>query len=85
MLENLKSNHAKAYGKLRQYGNAIRVMNLGYDVFVAMNAKVVSDNPTFFRFYLSLSACKTGFVNGCRPLIGVDGCHLTGQFRGVLL
>ncbi|KAK2658048.1 hypothetical protein Ddye_011100 [Dipteronia dyeriana] len=29
--------------------------------------------------------CKTGFVNGCRPLIGIDGCHLTGQFGGVLL
>ena len=26
-----------------------------------------------------------GFLEGCRPFIGVDGCHLKGPFRGVLL
>ncbi|TXG62753.1 hypothetical protein EZV62_009747 [Acer yangbiense] len=85
VLENLKSDHAKAYAKIRKYGNVIRVMNLGSDVYVALNPDVVSVNPTFFRFYLSFKACKIGFKNGCRPLIGVDGCHLTGQFGGVLL
>ncbi|TXG60442.1 hypothetical protein EZV62_015015 [Acer yangbiense] len=85
VLENLKSDHAKAYAKIRKYGNVIRVMNPGSDVFVALNPDVVSVNPNFFRFYLSFKACKIGFKNGCRPLIGVDGCHLTGQFGGVLL
>ncbi|TXG69750.1 hypothetical protein EZV62_004685 [Acer yangbiense] len=85
MLENLKSDHAKAYAKIRKYGNVIRVMNPGSDVFIAINPNVVSVNPTFFRFYLSFKACKIGFKNGCRPLIGVDVCHLTGQFGGVLL
>ncbi|KAK2634600.1 hypothetical protein Ddye_029392 [Dipteronia dyeriana] len=84
VLENLKPDHTKAYGKLRQYGNEIHVTNLRSDVFVAMNPNVVSNNLTFFRFYLSFSVCKTGFVNGC-PMIGVDGCHLTCQFEGVLL
>ena len=85
VLGNLKSDHAAAYAKIRVYGNVIRVMNPGSDVFVAINPDVVSVNPTFFRFYLSFKACKIGFKNGCRPLIGVDGSHLTGQFGGVLL
>ncbi|TXG56745.1 hypothetical protein EZV62_018058 [Acer yangbiense] len=85
MMETLKSNHTKVYAKLKMYGNVLRVMNVGFDMFVAMNPNVVSDNPTFFRFYLNFNACKTGFLNGCRPLIGVNWCHLTGQFGGVLL
>ncbi|KAK2653318.1 hypothetical protein Ddye_013174, partial [Dipteronia dyeriana] len=60
-------------------------MNARSDVFVAINPNVVLDIPTFFRFYLSFSACKIGFMNGCRPLIGVDGRQLSGQFEGVLL
>ncbi|KAK2642022.1 hypothetical protein Ddye_023785 [Dipteronia dyeriana] len=28
--------------------------------------------------------CKTK-EKGCRPLIGVDGCHLTGEFGGIML
>ncbi|GAB4861938.1 hypothetical protein Ancab_037193 [Ancistrocladus abbreviatus] len=26
-----------------------------------------------------------GYLRGCRPFIGVDGCHLTGPFGGILL
>ena len=28
---------------------------------------------------------KSGFLNGCRPFIGVDGCHLRGPYGGVLI
>ncbi|KAK9274637.1 hypothetical protein L1049_021888 [Liquidambar formosana] len=34
--------------------------------------------PVFKRFYVYLYAIKSGFRAGCRPLIGVDGCHLKG-------
>ncbi|TXG48433.1 hypothetical protein EZV62_027727 [Acer yangbiense] len=27
----------------------------------------------------------TRFVNGCRPLIDIDGCHLTSEYGGVIL
>ncbi|TXG50735.1 hypothetical protein EZV62_023259 [Acer yangbiense] len=40
---------------------------------------------TFQRFFLSFQAQKEGFMFGCRPFIGVDGCHLKGKFPGVLL
>ncbi|KAK2664638.1 hypothetical protein Ddye_003212 [Dipteronia dyeriana] len=84
-LETLKIHHVEAYVKLMKYGNVIHLMNPRTNVKVAMNPHVKSDNPTFMRFYLSFNACKSGFFNGCRPIIGVDGCHLSGQFGGVLL
>ncbi|XP_070672413.1 uncharacterized protein [Malus domestica] len=37
------------------------------------------------RIYICLGACKNGFKNGCRQLIGLDGCHLKGMFKDQLL
>ncbi|KAL0394980.1 UNVERIFIED_CONTAM: hypothetical protein Slati_4464200 [Sesamum latifolium] len=31
------------------------------------------------------SSSEEGFLSGCRPFIGVDGCHLKGPYGGVLL
>lgn len=28
---------------------------------------------------------KKGFIDGCRPFIGMDGCHLMGPYGGVLI
>lgn len=40
----------------------------------------------FFKgFFLSFPALKVGYLTGCRPFIGLDGCHLKGPYRGVLL
>ncbi|KAL0414385.1 UNVERIFIED_CONTAM: hypothetical protein Sradi_1640200 [Sesamum radiatum] len=39
----------------------------------------------FKRFYVCFAAVKKGFLSGCRPFIGVDGCHLKGPYGGVLL
>lgn len=39
----------------------------------------------FKRMYICLKAVKLGFLAGCRPFIGVDGCHLSGLNSGVLL
>ena len=39
----------------------------------------------FQRFMFNFAALKNRFINGCRWFIGLDGCHLKGPFRGVLL
>ena len=31
------------------------------------------------------NAKKQGFLNGCKPFIRLDGCHLKGRFCGQLL
>ncbi|VVA28315.1 PREDICTED: Transposase MuDR plant [Prunus dulcis] len=45
----------------------------------------VEPHPHFQRLYECLDACKKGFLAGCRPIIGVDECHLKGPFSGQLL
>ena len=45
----------------------------------------IAMNPTLKRFFLCFDAMKKDFINGCRPFLGIDGCHLKGPFRGVLL
>lgn len=41
--------------------------------------------PIFERLYFCFDGCKKGFIKGCRPFIGVDGCHLKIKYDGQLL
>ena len=41
--------------------------------------------PHFERLYVCLAECKKGWKDGCRPLIGLDGCHVKGPHTGQLL
>ena len=41
--------------------------------------------PKFKRIYITYNAQKVGFLGGCRPIIGLDGCHLKGRFGGQIL
>ncbi|XP_073154070.1 uncharacterized protein [Henckelia pumila] len=34
------------------------------------------ETPTFEKLYFSLNAMKNAFLEGCRPIIGLDGCFL---------
>lgn len=48
---------------------------------------VKSDGATtrFQRIFLCFGGQKKGFLNGCRPFIGVDNCHFKGKYKGILL
>ena len=69
----------KQYERLWDYAAAIRKWNVGSTV------KIQTTNDVFERMYICLDACKRGFLEGCRPLIGIDGCHLKGTTGGQLL
>ena len=47
--------------------------------------KIQIANNVFERMYVCLDACKREFLAGCRPLIGIDGCHLKWTTGGQLL
>ena len=34
---------------------------------------------------MCLDGCKRGFLDGCKPIIGLDACHLKGVVAGQLL
>jgi hypothetical protein len=38
----------------------------------------------FTRMFVALKACVDGFLNGCRPFLGVDSIVLIGRWRGQL-
>ena len=42
-------------------------------------------NPIFKRFFMFIDGSRRGFFEGCRQFVGVDGCHLKGPYKGVLL
>lgn len=69
----------KQYNQLWDYGAELRRSNLGSCLFLN-----ISDG-CFGTLYMSLDACKRGFLKGCRPLIYLDGCHIKTKFGGQIL
>ncbi|TXG46980.1 hypothetical protein EZV62_026274 [Acer yangbiense] len=64
-----------------RYAFMVQQCNPGSAVYIALQ----QPKPTFHRFFLSFEAQRMGFMEGCRPFIGIDGCHLKGPYGGVLL
>lgn len=44
-----------------------------------------SGNNYFKRFYICFKGVKEGWLQGCRRIIGLDGCFLKHTCRGKLL
>ncbi|CAL2229685.1 unnamed protein product [Prunus armeniaca] len=42
------------------------------------------DRPQFQRIYIYLAACKV-FLDGCRHVVCLDGCHVKGPHPGQVL
>ncbi|KAG8371257.1 hypothetical protein BUALT_Bualt13G0068800 [Buddleja alternifolia] len=60
----------------------VREMNVHVSRNQAYRAKW---NDRFGKLYTCFKGLTDGFLVGCRPIIGVDGCHLKGPHGGVLL
>ncbi|KAH9623644.1 hypothetical protein KSS87_021988 [Heliosperma pusillum] len=77
-------NGKDQYGKVWDYAASLRKYNSGSTAFVVCD-NIERPPPIFRRIYICLAACKEGFTKGCRPLLGVDGCHLKGPYPGMIL
>ena len=69
------------YGKLKDYAEMIRLTDKGSGVILQTKMEDENAQPKFKRMYIRYNAQKVGFLGGCRPIIGLDGCHLKGRFR----
>ncbi|XP_057423577.1 uncharacterized protein LOC130717381 [Lotus japonicus] len=76
--------HALRYTGLSAWANLAKETNPGSIIKLQLEPRI-NKNPEFKRFFVCLDAMKKGFVRGCRPWFGIDGCHLKGQYGGVLL
>ena len=68
------------YAQLYDYVAEVMLKNPGTTMFVVEE----EETCRFEKMYVRLAACKEGFKH-CRPIIGLDGCHLKGKYGGVLL
>ena len=73
------------YGKLRDYAEMIRLNDKGSRVILQIEMEDENAQPKFKRMYIKYNAQKVGFLGGCKPIIGLDGCHLKRRFKGQIL
>ncbi|XP_028799959.1 uncharacterized protein LOC114755263 [Neltuma alba] len=46
---------------------------------------VILSHNRFQAVFIAYSYCVKGFLEGGRPILYVDGCHLSGMYKGTLL
>lgn len=81
--EYLMGTYKEQYAKLWDYAAEIKRSNPGSTVMI--HSSFEDGKPVFKRIYICYKGCMEGFNEGCRPLIGLDGCHLKGHHSGQLL
>ncbi|KAH0639646.1 hypothetical protein KY285_036232 [Solanum tuberosum] len=73
------------FNMLWDYCAELRRSNSGTTCILNMDDNpnmMVRGKKRFLRLYSCHAATKQGFLAGCRPIIGVDGCHLKGHQKG---
>ncbi|CAI9281960.1 unnamed protein product [Lactuca saligna] len=84
-LDEISGNLVSHYEKLWNYGAELLRVNPGSIVLIETNH---TPDATHYvkRMYICLKSIKDGWIEGCRRVIGVDGCcFLKGICRGELL
>ncbi|GAU49696.1 hypothetical protein TSUD_181940 [Trifolium subterraneum] len=71
--------------KLVGYAEELRRVSKGNTIKINVERPYLSLLPRFESFYFCFEGSKKGFIHGCRPFIGVDGCHLKTKYGGQLL
>ena len=83
--KELMGSAIKEYAQLWDYAQELRSKSVGSTVFLNVRRDFDANRVLFDRFYVCFNACKRGFLDGCRRVIGVDGCFLKGVCKGELL
>lgn len=85
-LEMLEGTATQQFALLSGYIEEIRSTNPGTTIKLKVKPVNGRENEVKFkRLYICWGALKKGFHEGCRPVIGLDGCHLKGPHGGILL
>lgn len=82
--KNIQGQIEEQFGMLWDYAEELQRTNENTTVKIQSNL-LPGDQPQFQRMYICFGACKRAFIDGCRPVIGMDGCFLKGPHKGQLL
>ena len=80
--ELINGDEQLQYGVLRDYAQMINIVDNGSRVILQTEMADETSQPKFKRMYVRFNAQKVGFLGGCRPFIGLDGCHIKHRFGG---
>ncbi|KAH7865615.1 hypothetical protein Vadar_008928 [Vaccinium darrowii] len=67
----LEGNHGEQYNLLPTYAMEVRKTNPGSLFKMQYDRPSLTVNPIFQRLFVCFEAMKAGFLNGCRPFLGV--------------
>ena len=84
--EYIDGAHTQQYNQLWEYCEELRRASPDSTILMkvhtfnegdlAAEMDLICGVPYFERLYICLEGCKKGFIAGCKPIIGLDACHL---------
>ncbi|XP_020263245.1 uncharacterized protein LOC109839228 [Asparagus officinalis] len=77
--QDMYGDSYEAYDQLRWYEQMVKQTNPGSYICIDQN------EGRFRRLFICYAACIQGFLNGCRPLLFLDGTFLKDRYKGMLL
>ncbi|KAK8619239.1 hypothetical protein V6N13_133205 [Hibiscus sabdariffa] len=83
--ERLSGNFKEEFALLWDYADELRAKNPGSTIKMAVQRVTPNSPPHFKRFFVCFDSLKKGWKEGCRPILGLDGCFLKGPFKSELL
>lgn len=86
VLNELDGSFKAEFGGIAAYESAIQEKDPGTTAELEIDEESSHQGKFIFkRVYFCFNALKRGLRAGCRPIIGLDGCHLKGVVKGQLL
>ncbi|CAL2261164.1 unnamed protein product [Prunus armeniaca] len=79
----IEGSYIEQYARLRDYAEELKKANKGSTVVI--KTEQVGGQAIFLRMYVCFAGCRQEFLDGCRPIIGVDGCNVKGPYPGQIL
>ncbi|WMV52555.1 hypothetical protein MTR67_045940 [Solanum verrucosum] len=73
------------FARLCNYADMIKQTNPGSSCWEKIDKETEPGKNLFVLFYVCFHAFKQGWLEGCRNIIGFDGCFLKGACKGELL
>ncbi|KAK8614785.1 hypothetical protein V6N13_068576 [Hibiscus sabdariffa] len=84
VLKEKNGSYVEEFASLWGYAAELIASNPGSTVTIQVDRDSVGI-ATFHRMFICLAAVKQGWIEGCRPFIGVDGCFLKTVTKRALL